>query len=351
MLVAGLGSRLPASNAESLVKELLARIRGGAGGVTGFVNELRGQGLSDTVAAWLRQETSREPTVEQTERALGREFIAQAATLGGVSAETAARNLAFVLPKAVAGAAAEQDDAMYGNMPPRAVAWTIPIVLLTALAGLYWYVTADNPPPARRTTTAVEPPVVAVSKPPAKPKTPPPPLVSKPATPAPVEPPVVRVEPSAEKEAAAPAPAAAPPANGQRGNRYAVAALEALAPGAAGRDIAAAMNLSVTKFASNSAAIPKDSVEMLKRAAALLKAAPNGTRLEIGGHTDNIGDPAYNVYLSEKRAKAVREELVKQGVKGETLTARGYGGTRPVGANDTREGRERNRRIEFTVLP
>jgi outer membrane protein OmpA-like peptidoglycan-associated protein len=343
-LVADFAARFPGPGAGPLVQELLARIRNGAGGATGFINELRAQGLSDTVAGWLRQDTRREPTLDQAERALGSDFIERAAKLTDASVETTGRQLAYLLPKAVSGTAAEETRELYGNMPSRAVAWTIFIVLLAALAGLYWFVAGDNAGVPRRPALAGELSTVVTPKPK--------PAVAKPASPVPVEPPVARIEqPPAVKDVATPPvkPPVTVPANGQRGNRYAVAALEALKSGSAGGEITAALNLSVINFSSNSAVLPKDSAEMLKRAAAVLKTAAPGTRIEIGGHTDNIGDAAYNVYLSDKRAKAVREELIRQGAKAESLSAKGYGGARPVVSNDTREGRARNRRIEFTV--
>jgi OOP family OmpA-OmpF porin len=71
--------------------------------------------------------------------------------------------------------------------------------------------------------------------------------------------------------------------------------------------------------------------------------------LEIAGHTDNSGDSASNLALSQQRADSVRNYLVQQGVAPGMLVAKGYGDTRPVASNDTDEGKFRNRRIEFTV--
>jgi OOP family OmpA-OmpF porin len=74
-------------------------------------------------------------------------------------------------------------------------------------------------------------------------------------------------------------------------------------------------------------------------------------RVEIQGHTDNIGSEASNRKLSENRARAVMEYLVKKGVAAERLSAAGYGCTRPIASNDTSEGRTRNRRVELTPVP
>lgn len=70
---------------------------------------------------------------------------------------------------------------------------------------------------------------------------------------------------------------------------------------------------------------------------------------EIAGYTDNVGDAASNQQLSEKRANALREYLIKQGVPAESLTAVGYGQENPIADNSTEEGRTKNRRIEFNV--
>lgn len=344
-------ARFPHEKAEPLVRELLARVRNGGDGFTGFVNELRAQGLSDTVAGWLQQDTSRVPTLTQTERALGREFVQRVAQLTEISPEATGRQLASLLPKAVAGAAEEEARAFSAGAPSRAVAWVILVALLAAVAGLYWFVAPEAVRGPGRSPATTAPAPLTVPQPVQKEKTATPPVAAKDAPGEEAVAPAKPVEPAAAKETESVPLSPPPAANGQRGNKFAVAALDALKPGASGREIAAALNLSVINFGSNSAVLPKDSVELLKRAAALLKSAPNGTRIEVAGHTDNTGDPAYNVYLSEKRAKAVREELIKDGVKADALVVKGYGGARPVTSNDTRDGRARNRRIEFTVLP
>ena len=74
-----------------------------------------------------------------------------------------------------------------------------------------------------------------------------------------------------------------------------------------------------------------------------------GLQLEIEGHTDSVGSEEYNQQLSEKRASAVREYLVQQGIAGGSVTAKGFGKSRPVVSNATAEGRQRNRRVEMVV--
>jgi outer membrane protein OmpA-like peptidoglycan-associated protein len=73
-------------------------------------------------------------------------------------------------------------------------------------------------------------------------------------------------------------------------------------------------------------------------------------RLEISGHTDNVGSRSLNQKLSENRAKAVVDYLVGKGIDKSRLEAKGYADTQPVTGNDTPEGRAQNRRVEFKVL-
>ncbi|MFC1611107.1 OmpA family protein [Myxococcota bacterium] len=69
-------------------------------------------------------------------------------------------------------------------------------------------------------------------------------------------------------------------------------------------------------------------------------------RIEISGHTDNVGKSRRNNKLSERRAEACRDYLVSKGIKGSRIETVGYGDTRPIASNDTEEGRQQNRRIE-----
>lgn len=72
-----------------------------------------------------------------------------------------------------------------------------------------------------------------------------------------------------------------------------------------------------------------------------------GVKLEVAGHTDARGDAMYNLDLSERRARAVRDYLVEQGVSPSRLIAKGYGQTRPLADNESRDGRATNRRVEL----
>lgn len=76
-----------------------------------------------------------------------------------------------------------------------------------------------------------------------------------------------------------------------------------------------------------------------------------GLKVQVEGHTDNVGNPKANLSLSQKRAEAVVDWLVKQGkVPSERLTAKGFGDTKPIADNKTAEGRNKNRRVDFTIL-
>ncbi len=98
------------------------------------------------------------------------------------------------------------------------------------------------------------------------------------------------------------------------------------------------------------AVIKKQSFPYLDKLVAWLKAHPD-IQLEIGGHTDNSGIPAYNKVLSQRRVDSVLLYLTAKGIEGERLIAVGYGEDRPLASNDDeQEGREINRRTEFKIL-
>ncbi|MBB4866779.1 outer membrane protein OmpA-like peptidoglycan-associated protein/uncharacterized protein YidB (DUF937 family) [Pseudomonas nitritireducens] len=128
------------------------------------------------------------------------------------------------------------------------------------------------------------------------------------------------------------------------------AALADLKSGFSAQDLVQALNLMNVYFDSNSNAITSDSADILGRAAQAISAAPQGTKIEVGGHSDSVGTHEGNLAMSQKRADAVVAKLVELGVSPALLTAKGYGASKPIADNATEEGRARNRRIEFTVL-
>jgi OOP family OmpA-OmpF porin len=127
-------------------------------------------------------------------------------------------------------------------------------------------------------------------------------------------------------------------------------ALAALHPGFTTADLLNILNQSIINFPTNSAEIPAAGKTMLQHASAAFKQLPSGTVVEIAGYTDNTGDPAANVQLSQQRADAVRAALVSAGVDPSMLVAKGYGSANPAASNDTAEGKFRNRRIEYRVV-
>ncbi len=129
----------------------------------------------------------------------------------------------------------------------------------------------------------------------------------------------------------------------------AAAALAGLKAGFSGDDLVKALNLMNIYFDTGSATITRDSLETLTNAANAIKQAPAGTKIEVGGYTDNTGDAAANVTLSQQRAEAVVAKLAELGVAADVLTGKGYGQEKPRASNDTEEGRAQNRRIEFSV--
>jgi OmpA-OmpF porin, OOP family len=101
-------------------------------------------------------------------------------------------------------------------------------------------------------------------------------------------------------------------------------------------------------FATGSATLQPQSMEQLHNIAAILKAYP-AVHLTIGGYTDNTGNAAQNLKLSQDRAANVTAELVRLGVAQDRLVAKGYGEEHPVGDNATEAGRAQNRRISMLV--
>jgi cytochrome c oxidase subunit 2 len=102
-------------------------------------------------------------------------------------------------------------------------------------------------------------------------------------------------------------------------------------------------------FETGSSALKDDSKYELNNLAKLLVANPNVV-VELGGHTDNQGEPDSNMSLSESRAQAVKDYLVGKGVAGTSLTTKGYGETQAVDTNETAEGRQNNRRTELKII-
>ncbi len=155
-----------------------------------------------------------------------------------------------------------------------------------------------------------------------QPTPPPPPAPPPPPPPPPPQP--------------APPPAAAAPAPAPESHRIVI-------------PTRGSVTLEGVTFAFNSADLTEASRPVLDDTASGLKEHA-GLKVEIQGYTDGVGSARYNLALSQRRADAVRQYLIGQGVDPSQLTARGYGKADPVASNATAEGRARNRRVVLFVL-
>ncbi len=115
------------------------------------------------------------------------------------------------------------------------------------------------------------------------------------------------------------------------------------------RDNQIAINEKI-QFEYDKATIMEVSFSLLNEVAAVIKKNPHIKKIQIEGHASSEGDAAHNQRLSDERARSVMAYLVKQGVPKDALIARGYGIDRPIATNDTPDGREKNRRVEFNIL-
>jgi outer membrane protein OmpA-like peptidoglycan-associated protein len=102
-------------------------------------------------------------------------------------------------------------------------------------------------------------------------------------------------------------------------------------------------------FETGKATLRPESSPELDRIAKLLKDHPT-MEIAIAGHTDSVGTPATNLQLSEDRANAVETYLIGKGIAAKRLRTHGYGETQPIAPNTTENGRQQNRRVEFTIV-
>jgi outer membrane protein OmpA-like peptidoglycan-associated protein/uncharacterized protein YidB (DUF937 family) len=319
---AGTQFGLNTAKTSSMLAGLLSMITETPGGLGAFLDRLRKGGLGDFVSSWLGGSSPRPISSNTLEAAIGRDSIDKIASKAGLSFSTVSSALAFMLPNiiqrltpggvipthlssdmlsyasgatsTVATATRQAAFATERSVKKAGVpAWLWPLLAVLGIFLLgYWF--WNSRAPVKSTVFNVEEQV-------------------------------------------------------RLAGQKATAALGALRPGFTAKDLVSALNLNVINFATGSALIPSDQYDFLNKVAIAIKAAPANTVMEIGGYTDNSGDAAANLTLSQQRAEAVRIYLVQQGVNPDFLIAKGYGDTRPVGSNDTEEGKFRNRRIEFAV--
>ena len=330
-----------------------------SGGLTGFVDRMRRGGLGQQVNSWIGTGPNESVAPEQIEQALGRDTVERIASTAGVSPGTGRSALAFLIPKAVdiltpggtipagmpagigsylAGAAGLAGGAGVGareavrgagaGIGAAAASGSsglrklVPVMLVLLFAFLGYRMLGKRTPGSAG-------------------------IRSEPTAMAPAEPAGGAYDSTAEPTTPPAAPSAAAAVEGA--TKKASSALSGLRPGYTGGQLVEALNLSIINFAPGKADLPAESRDILDQSAKAIKGAPAGTVLEVGGHADNTGDATANQALSARRAEAVRDYLVRQGVEPGSLTAKGYGSSKPVADNSTEDGRFKNRRIEFTV--
>jgi outer membrane protein OmpA-like peptidoglycan-associated protein len=107
--------------------------------------------------------------------------------------------------------------------------------------------------------------------------------------------------------------------------------------------------MSSIQFTTNSFELNPNAQAIVEGFAEYLRTRPE-LRVEVQGHTDDVGDDAANLALSARRAEAVRNGLLRAGIEASRLQAKGYGEKRPLVPNATDEARQKNRRTVFVVL-
>lgn len=346
------------SQAQSLLGSLLNLIfdRNG-GGFAGFLSKFENAGLGNLAKSWLGGGSTQSILPDQVSQVLGSGAIGNVASKLGLPVTAVSSGFAAMLPKVMAGltpggklpsaipsalsgllghagaaaGAAGAATAAAGSTAwsaanraaggAAAVAeegarsaygflkWLIPLLIILAL--IWWFVARTSHHP--ETATVGEATTSAVAN----------------------------AGNAVANTAAAAAGAVA------TASSAAMNALSALVPGKfTAADLVKALNLMAVHFDTGKATISADSDPVLQKAASLIKAAPAGTQIEIGGHTDATGDAAANLTLSQQRAESVRDYLVQLGVPAGMLTAKGYGeATAADGDSNAAE-----RRVSFTVL-
>jgi outer membrane protein OmpA-like peptidoglycan-associated protein len=108
------------------------------------------------------------------------------------------------------------------------------------------------------------------------------------------------------------------------------------------------VNLSDVLFDTAKFSLRPEAREKLAKVAGIVSGHP-GLRLDVEGHTDNVGGDDYNQTLSEQRGSSVRDYLTQQGMQQGAVSTRGFGKTQPIATNDTAAGRQQNRRVELVI--
>ena len=114
-------------------------------------------------------------------------------------------------------------------------------------------------------------------------------------------------------------------------------------------EVGATVRLNNIFFETGKADLKSQSFMELSRVVDFMNQNPK-VKIELSGHTDNVGDKTFNKNLSQKRADAVLTYLISKGISADRIVAKGYGMEKPVADNDTEKGKALNRRVEFTIL-
>lgn len=115
-----------------------------------------------------------------------------------------------------------------------------------------------------------------------------------------------------------------------------------------------AMTGKTVLFETNKSAIKKDSLALLDSLVGIISSCQSviaGRGIQVSGHTDNVGNDAYNQKLSQQRAGAVKDYFVKKGINGDLIKSVGFGESKPIASNNDEAGRSQNRRITFDINP
>ena len=104
------------------------------------------------------------------------------------------------------------------------------------------------------------------------------------------------------------------------------------------------------QFELNSADLKAVSLPLLDEVVTVMKTNAQIELVQVEGHTDSTGKVDFNTTLSQKRAESVMKYIASKGIAATRLTAKGYGPERPIAANDTPDGQEMNRRVEFNIV-
>jgi OmpA-OmpF porin, OOP family len=378
------------------------------GGIAGFFSRFQQAGLGNLVSSWMGHGDNNPISANQLEQVLGGETVGRLAASAGLPAATAAPAMAFMLPKIIdhltpdgaipsaipawagaflpaglAGLAAstiggfterDTDRSLTANYPDPGVEvsrrsgaavidrspvapvrteggawwkWLLPLVLLGLLGWLFSQFLGRKPVEQTTVAPTVTTPAVTGSSTATGSST----VTGSPAV---TGSSTVTGSPTVAGSSAATgsstvtgSPAGSSAATGSPAVTGSPAATES----STATETLKSFNLSNINFETGSANIIADSLNVMDKNAEAIKAMPAGTKIEIGGHTDNTGDPNFNTTLSQDRANAVKDELVKLGVNADMLTTKGYGSTKAIADNSTSEGKLKNRRIEFVVTP